>query len=1053
MPQKNADSDSTLFDEMVSEFSRLVREGKSPNVEEFANRNAELASRVRRQFPLLAMMELHGESWSSSEVDLPSPELALASSQKDKWKAPERLGDFRLIRQIGRGGMGVVYEAEQESLGRRVAVKILPASAQFDERRVERFATEARASAMLHHTNIVPVFGVGREDGLSFYVMQLIEGEPLNRVLRDIARIRDLSTKPLEQNDESTFSNDEIVRSMFGEPNVRQVHDYSGASQNNRQPTIDSSTPEHAASEADSPTRSSGVRGLVGSGSESGSLLNSDEGKAAGSRTHNYFRNVARVGIEVSQALEHAHGHGILHRDIKPSNLLLDADGAVWVTDFGLAKHFDSPDITRTGEVVGTLRYMSPEQLNGNATPNSDIFGLGLTLYEMLTLQPAYPGIDKKRLLEKVAEANPANPRSIDSRIPRDLETIVMKCIHFDPSKRYASATEVKEDLSRFLDGQPIHARRIDVFEKAWKWCCRRPALAMTMAALAGSILIGLSGISWQWSKAVNALEDSRIATAKAEKHFNQAREAVAQITEAISEDQLLATPELQTIRGKLLEKALTYQVNFANKYKDDAEIQIDLARGYENLASVSFETGSSDTALGHLEDAEGILRNLMDRELLAEERRKARVCLSDTLAMKGAILVRRSPKGRDYFLEAKNVVLDGRGDPELSPPELASLARIHQRLGISAEAANAGRLVGSDQADEGALEHYERAFELISQIPDGSETVRDKGQMLGTIHRDLAIAFRRLKDYEKALFHYTAAVEQFRKLVKKDAGNTDYQYGLAEALSSLGYYYGFAEYKQEMGVSFYKQAIAEYKRLSQKHPSVLRFTESEVRAALNCGMLCEDEGDWEDAFKFRASAVQLSERMLLFAPDSPKLLSGYGKALVGLGVNCAHRDDIETALSFFAKGKEQHEKAIAKYPKLPILRVRLIHSILQSAQTHRDTGSYALSLEHCKEAASHEPILESHYLAGRELLRLALEIKVAVSDADTAELAIADESIKKAKELFSKLSGPAYNVHSRILDDQSFDEVVASDLGTKFLDWLETEQVRVADSSNTSAK
>ena len=181
MPQKNADSDSTLFDEMVSEFSRLVREGKSPNVEEFANRNAELASRVRRQFPLLAMMELHGESWSSSEVDLPSPELALASSQKDKWKAPERLGDFRLIRQIGRGGMGVVYEAEQESLGRRVAVKILPASAQFDERRVERFATEARASAMLHHTNIVPVFGVGREDGLSFYVMQLIEAEPLNR--------------------------------------------------------------------------------------------------------------------------------------------------------------------------------------------------------------------------------------------------------------------------------------------------------------------------------------------------------------------------------------------------------------------------------------------------------------------------------------------------------------------------------------------------------------------------------------------------------------------------------------------------------------------------------------------------------------------------------------------------------------------------------------------------------------------------------------------------------------------------------------------------------
>jgi len=207
---------SAVFDAMASEFAHELRAGKSPKIDDFANRDKELASRVQRLFPVLEMMERDGQSSDWSEADLLKAEATFQKLGPEKWSAPEKLGDFRLIRQIGRGGMGVVYEAEQESLGRRVAIKILPASAQFDQRRTERFAAEAKASAMLHHTNIVPVFGIGREDGLSFFVMQYIDGQPLSHVLQDIARIRDLSSKPGDEQ-ENTFSNREIVRSMFGE--------------------------------------------------------------------------------------------------------------------------------------------------------------------------------------------------------------------------------------------------------------------------------------------------------------------------------------------------------------------------------------------------------------------------------------------------------------------------------------------------------------------------------------------------------------------------------------------------------------------------------------------------------------------------------------------------------------------------------------------------------------------------------------------------------------------------------------------------------------------
>jgi WD40 repeat protein len=207
-----------------------------------------------------------------------------------------------------------------------------------------------------------------------------------------------------------------------------------------------------------------------------------------------YFRSVARLGVQVAEGLEYAHRQGIVHRDIKPSNLLLDLHGMVWITDFGLAKAGDSSVLTHTGDIVGTIRFMAPERLDGKSEPRSDIYGLGITLYELLTLAPAFADGQRGRLLERIVKEEPHPPRKLDAAIPRDLETILLKAIAKEPARRYATAEAMAEDLRRFLADRPIQARRTSWREKAWRWCRRNPGVASlsgTVAALLTVLAIG----------------------------------------------------------------------------------------------------------------------------------------------------------------------------------------------------------------------------------------------------------------------------------------------------------------------------------------------------------------------------------------------------------------------------------------------------------------------------------------------------------------------------------------------------------------------------------
>jgi serine/threonine protein kinase len=411
--QTNA-SVEALVGQVADEFTQRLNRGERPSIEEYVEKHPEIAELLREVLPALGLLRR------------PDVEAALADSDPN---LAEPLGDFRLVREIGRGGMGVVYEARQLSLNRTVAVKVLPFAAALDPRRLQRFKKEALAAASLHHEHIVPVYFVGCERGVHFYAMQYIEGLSLAAIIARLRRV-------------------------------------AGQVSSDSQQTVPYFSPAGAPPAAGTDT--SPLATLTTEGS-----MHSPE----------YFHVVARLGLEAAKGLEHAHQQVVWHRDIKPANLLVDTHGSLWIADFGLAQMHSDTQLTLTGELVGTLRYMSPEQALARRVPvdqRTDVYSLGATLYELLTLEPVFDSTDRQELLRQIAFDDPRPPRRLNRHVPRDLETIVLTALAKTPAHRYSSAKELAEDLHRFLNDQPIKARP----EGLPRWLWRKSRRYVTLTAL-----------------------------------------------------------------------------------------------------------------------------------------------------------------------------------------------------------------------------------------------------------------------------------------------------------------------------------------------------------------------------------------------------------------------------------------------------------------------------------------------------------------------------------------------------------------------------------------
>jgi serine/threonine protein kinase len=579
--------------EILLAYVEAAEVGNAPDLESFIAAHREFASEIRdfltsyRQVNQLATPLRHCGEQQLALHFLQSPGAGGPrgrSTEGTDCAAPlagelGQIGDYRLLREIGRGGMGVVYEAEQLSLRRRVALKILPFAGGVDSRQLQRFRNEAEAAAHLHHSHIVPVFAVGAERGVHFYAMQYIEGQSLAALIADLAAAR-------------------------------------------RNQAADGSKP---------------AKGNAAPSTEVALALETDHS----AHTNRFFRRLALIGLQTAEALEYAHQMGVVHRDIKPANLLLDSRGEVWITDFGLAQFQNHAGLTVTGELVGTLRYVSPEQALagcGLVDYRTDIYSLGATLYELLTLKPVLDGKDRHALLHQIAFDEPKSPRQVDPSIPVELEIIILKALAKTPGDRYGSAQELADDLNRFLEDKPIQAKRPTLAERGRKWLRRHPAVVVgaVLFLLMGVIASTVSAVliareQWKTEQAYGklrdeekqtkdayvklALEEKRTKTAfaelakeqkrteaalkaeaeerdRAEADYQQAREALDVIVR-FSEGELAHHPAYQDVRRRLLETVLDYYEDFLTRHEANASAAAELIASHERAAAILTELAS----------------------------------------------------------------------------------------------------------------------------------------------------------------------------------------------------------------------------------------------------------------------------------------------------------------------------------------------------------------------------------------------------------------------------------------------------------------------------
>ncbi len=377
-----------------------------------------------------------------------------------------RLGDFEILGEIGRGGMGVVYRARQVSLDRLVALKVLPASRQRHGASLERFLREARAAARLNHENVVPVYSHGECDGFYYYAMKLVEGVTLDLAIRSHPEL--LSATHASSAAARRFSRTRPVTKSL---------------------TV--SVPGAATPPAPHPATAA------------------PDGEATVTCDHTAqdYRHMANLLIGVAEGLAHAHANGVVHRDIKPHNLILGHEQRLYITDFGLAYLVSEPHVTVSGEVMGTPAYLSPEQVRGHIREidhRTDIYSLGVTLYEMLTNTRPFQGETRDQVLHSISAKDPAPPRRRNPRVPVDLETICLRAIEKDPARRYPGAADFAEDLRRFVDGRPILSRRAGPMERAVKFARRNRAAstALVAAVIIAAVTSGWGLTAWAAKRA-----------------------------------------------------------------------------------------------------------------------------------------------------------------------------------------------------------------------------------------------------------------------------------------------------------------------------------------------------------------------------------------------------------------------------------------------------------------------------------------------------------------------------------------------------------------------
>lgn len=780
---------------------------------------------------------------------------------------PRRVGDYRVVREIGRGGMGVVYEAEERSLSRRVALKVLPFAAVLDQRQITRFRNEAQAAAGLHHANIVPVYAIGQERGVHFYAMQYIEGQSLGQAIAELRREAAVPASP----DATTATN--------AAPPTPRPHG-------------------------------------VATGSETGPTATATLGP--NHRSEAFFHAAARLVADAADALHHAHELGVVHRDVKPSNLLIDQRGKVWVADFGLARMQTDLGVTATGDVVGTLRYMSPEQARGRADQvdgRTDVYALGATLYELLTLRHAHPGDNRRQLLDDLERVEPMRPRKINAVIPADLETIVVRAMEKDRESRYGSAGELRDDLRRYLAGQATIARPATLVERTSKWARRRQrTVAVGVAVLAlVSVVATVSGllVNAARGRAEAALVAAEAHRARSDRLLNQARHVLDRFGGELS-DQLAATPNLEPIRVRALEDTLAYYKYFLSESEGDPRWAASAAQTRIRAAAVSERLGDTREALSLYDEAaaslEAILHDTPDDP-------EAPGWLARCLTNRGLLGWQSGESGAaiadlDRAVAIRHARLDAASDDVSRLSDLAGV--LSDRAGLKADRPEEARR----DLDE-AIRLLSRARRLAPDDPSPTRRL--------AIAQNAMASLTRVSDPASATPASDAAIALLEALIA-DAPEIDaYRDDLAIAYTNRGALAANASRWRDAARA-YGDAARELRRLAERSPLVPR-RRSELAVALaQQGLASARAGQPRVADK----AFDSAEATLAALIDAYPATDRYRKSLAALinnrGVVLRDSGRLDEAAIAFARSVRMEERRVRDSDKPPSDTLLAVH-------------------------------------------------------------------------------------------------------------------------------
>ncbi len=727
-------------------------------------------------------------------------------------------------------------------------------------------------------------------------------------------------------------------------------------------------------------------------------------------------RRAARLAEQLARGIAEAHRFGVVHRDLKPANVLLAADGTPKISDFGLAKTIGSDaDLTRSEAIMGSPSYMAPEQAAGKAKavgPAADIYGLGAILYELLTGRPPFRGATLWETLEQVKADEPVPPSRLVPKLPRDLETICLECLHKEPSRRYLSADALAEELGRFLEHRPVLARPAPAWERAARWARRRPAHAALVAVVLIATASLLGGAFWyngRLSAALGEAEAGRrgadLERKRAEANFAKARAAVDEMLTQVGQEELADIPKMEPVRERLLAKALAFYKDFLRDNANDSTIRKEVARAYGRI-------GEIQQLLHHLPEAESAYREAIALSSGGSARDANIEELTDLADYQGELGSVLMQAGRSS--EAAGALESSIGSFERiltivpqSPDHEHALAKVlftHGRLLI--------RLNQIDRARQSYARSVALGEKLVERYPEVAEYRFDLGKGLSSLGL-LAVGPRAWDHvFQKSIGLLRALAQQAPKIAR-------YRHHLGRALNNWGLFLVTRDQARERAVPCYREVVSIYERLAADFPDRAEYKHLLSMGYNAIGELLASAGDPAAERSLRAS-LDVKKELATAHPDVPDYVSAHATGLATLGNYLADHGRLAEGRSLIEAAIEQDQAALAKVPSDPLYRGDLLQScehlarILDRLRDHAGLAAIAAKLSPCPASfASHDRraagLLARCVMLAREDATFPPERRasLAIRYGDAAMVALSEAIRKGDKDFRNSASDP----------------------------------------------